>query len=185
MAYVEEVIPESGLPSPPGHTLFMVPENWNPSTSFGSHNIHQPASKGPDPSTATMRSLTPPATWKRRLLPSPPRKRRRQGESVNDTGHRKRMRPPARIAWIATAWSSHLQLIGDTSISFLKSGTSWMIKSSAWHKWISGWTCSLRHTPEHRQRNNVRPVRAPTRSLRDGGTPRSRTSSSAQRFPHV
>jgi hypothetical protein len=53
MAYVEEVIPEGGLPSPPEHTLFMVPENWNPSTSFGSYNIRQPVSNVLDPSTTT------------------------------------------------------------------------------------------------------------------------------------
>jgi hypothetical protein len=58
--FVEEVIPESGPPSPPGHTLFMVPENWHPSTSFGSHGLHQPVSEGPDPSTVTAeRPYTP------------------------------------------------------------------------------------------------------------------------------
>jgi hypothetical protein len=58
--FVEEVIPASGPPSPPGHTLFMPPENWNPSTSFGSHGLHQPASEGPDPSTVTAeRPYTP------------------------------------------------------------------------------------------------------------------------------
>jgi hypothetical protein len=59
---VEEVIPASGPPSPPGHTLFMPPENWHPSTSFGSHDLHQPASEGPTPLQSLLRDLTPPAT---------------------------------------------------------------------------------------------------------------------------
>jgi hypothetical protein len=35
MAVVEEEIPEGGLESPPEHTLFMVPDNWNPRSNFG------------------------------------------------------------------------------------------------------------------------------------------------------
>jgi hypothetical protein len=35
MAIVEEVIPDEGMESPPAHTLFMVPENWNPRSHFG------------------------------------------------------------------------------------------------------------------------------------------------------
>jgi hypothetical protein len=44
MAVVKEVIPEGGLESPPEHTLFMVPENWNPRSHFGSVSIPQTAS---------------------------------------------------------------------------------------------------------------------------------------------
>jgi hypothetical protein len=35
MAVVEEEISEGGLEIPPEHTLFMVPENWNPRSNFG------------------------------------------------------------------------------------------------------------------------------------------------------
>ena len=45
MAYVEEVIPEGGLESPLEHTLFIVPDNWNPHPNFG------PDSKPPPTST--------------------------------------------------------------------------------------------------------------------------------------
>jgi hypothetical protein len=38
MAIVEEVIPDEGLESPPEHTLFTVPENWNPRSHFGLDN---------------------------------------------------------------------------------------------------------------------------------------------------
>jgi hypothetical protein len=34
-AVVEEVIPDEGLESPPEHTLFTVPDNWNPRSHFG------------------------------------------------------------------------------------------------------------------------------------------------------
>lgn len=44
MAVVEEEIPEGGLESPPEHTLFMVPENWNPRSNFGLVSTPQMAS---------------------------------------------------------------------------------------------------------------------------------------------
>jgi hypothetical protein len=44
MAVVEEEIPEGGLASPPEHTLFMVPENWNPRSTFGLIGTQQAAS---------------------------------------------------------------------------------------------------------------------------------------------
>jgi hypothetical protein len=86
MAYVEEVIPEGGLESPPEHTLFMVPENWNPSSNFGriaSHRLQAACSALMPPA---QRRLTPPATWKRRFLPNLPRKRR--GKHKHDNGTR-------------------------------------------------------------------------------------------------
>jgi hypothetical protein len=43
MVVVEEEIPEGGLESPPEHTLFIVPENWNPRSHFGSVGTPQPA----------------------------------------------------------------------------------------------------------------------------------------------
>jgi hypothetical protein len=59
MVYVEEVVPEGGLPSPP-ENLFMVPENWNPSMSFDSHNTQQPTSNVLDPVTdSTMAPYSP------------------------------------------------------------------------------------------------------------------------------
>jgi hypothetical protein len=45
----------------------------------------------PTPLLPPQRSLTPYATWKRRLLPSPPVRRRKQDESIDDTEHRMRM----------------------------------------------------------------------------------------------
>lgn len=96
MAYVEEVIPEGGQPNPPEHTLFMVPENWNPRSNFGSDSTRPPASSKLDPSTATAEKPYSPITWKRRFLPNPPRKRRSQSELDIGTGHRKQRRPPAR-----------------------------------------------------------------------------------------
>jgi hypothetical protein len=100
MAYVEEVIPEGGPPSPPGHTLFMVPDNWNPSTSFGTHSKCQSDCKVSDPSTATTEKPYSPCYVEEEAPPSPPTRRRKQAESVDDTEHRMRMRTPAR--------SSHL-----------------------------------------------------------------------------
>jgi hypothetical protein len=43
MAIVEEEIPTGGLESPPEHTLFFVPENWNPRSFFGSAGTSRPA----------------------------------------------------------------------------------------------------------------------------------------------
>jgi hypothetical protein len=117
MAYVEEVIPEGGLPSPP-ENLFMVPENWNPSTSFDSYSTRQPASNVFDPATDSTRRLTPPVSLKRKLLPSIPLMQRTQAELDTKTGHRKQRPPPARISWEATIQTSHLQPTGDASILF-------------------------------------------------------------------
>jgi hypothetical protein len=43
MAVVEEEIPAGGLESPPEHTLFFVPEDWNPRSYFGSAGTSRPA----------------------------------------------------------------------------------------------------------------------------------------------
>jgi hypothetical protein len=79
MEYVEEVIPEGGLPSPPEHTLFMVPENWNPSTSFGSYNIRQPASNVLDPSTATIEKPYSPCYVEEEAPPEPTKEAKEPG----------------------------------------------------------------------------------------------------------
>jgi hypothetical protein len=44
MAYVEEITPEDDLQSFPEHTLFTVPDNWNPPSEFGSDSKPPPAS---------------------------------------------------------------------------------------------------------------------------------------------
>jgi hypothetical protein len=44
MAVVEEEIPEGGLESPPEHTLFIIPKNWNPRSNFGSVSSQKMAS---------------------------------------------------------------------------------------------------------------------------------------------
>jgi hypothetical protein len=43
MAIVEEEIPEGDLSGPPEHTLFTVPENWNPRSAFGLFETQQVA----------------------------------------------------------------------------------------------------------------------------------------------
>jgi hypothetical protein len=79
MAYVEEVIPEGGLPSPPGHTLFMVPENWNPSTSFGTHSKCQFDCKVSDPSTATTEKPYSPCYVEEEAPPEPTKEEKETG----------------------------------------------------------------------------------------------------------
>jgi hypothetical protein len=79
MEYVEEVIPEGGLPSPPEHTLFMVPENWNPSMSFGSYSIRQPASNVLDPSTATIEKPYSPCYVEEEAPPEPTKEEKELG----------------------------------------------------------------------------------------------------------
>jgi hypothetical protein len=51
-AYEEEVSLQADLPSHSGHTLFVALDNWNPSSSLGSHCTRQPESNEPGPSTA-------------------------------------------------------------------------------------------------------------------------------------
>jgi hypothetical protein len=81
MAYVEEVIPEGGLPSPPEHTLFMVPENWNPSSSFGSDSKRQPASNVLDPSTATTEKPYSPCYVEEEAPPEPTKEAEEPGRA--------------------------------------------------------------------------------------------------------
>jgi hypothetical protein len=70
MAYVEEVVPEGGLPSPP-ENLFMVPENWHPSTSFDSYSTRQPASNVFDPATDSTAAPYSPCYIKEEAPPEP------------------------------------------------------------------------------------------------------------------
>jgi hypothetical protein len=79
MAYVEEVIPEGGPPSPPGCILFTVPENWNPSTSFGTHSKCQLDSKVSDPSTATMEKPYSPCYVEEEAPPEPTNEKKETG----------------------------------------------------------------------------------------------------------
>jgi hypothetical protein len=95
MAYVEEVIPEGGLPSPPRCILFTAPEHWNPSTSFGTHSKCQLDSKVSDPSTATMEQQYSPCYVEEEAPPEPTNEKEKQGEN-SGTGRRTRTRTPAR-----------------------------------------------------------------------------------------
>lgn len=71
MAYVEEVIPEEGLPSPPSCILFTAPEHWYPSTSHGTSSTCQLERKEPDPCTATLEQQHSPCYVTEEAPPEP------------------------------------------------------------------------------------------------------------------
>jgi hypothetical protein len=72
MAYVEEVIPEDGLESFPEHTLFTVPDNWNPPSEFGSDSKPPPVSILPGPSATSLEEPYPTCYVEEEIPPEPP-----------------------------------------------------------------------------------------------------------------
>jgi hypothetical protein len=81
MAYVEEVIPEGGLESPPEHTLFMVPENWNPSSNFGSDSKPPPASSTLDPHATSAEKPYSPCYVEEEVPPEPTKEAEGQAQA--------------------------------------------------------------------------------------------------------
>jgi hypothetical protein len=70
MAYVEEVIPEGGPPSPPAN-VFIPPENWHPSTSFDSHNTRQPSCQMSNPAAGSLAETYSPCYIQEEAPPEP------------------------------------------------------------------------------------------------------------------
>jgi hypothetical protein len=79
MAYVEEVIPDDGLPSPPRCILFTAPEHWNPSSSLGTLSNCQLDNKEPDPCTATMEQQYSPCCVEEEAPPEPTNEKEEAG----------------------------------------------------------------------------------------------------------
>jgi hypothetical protein len=72
MAYVEEVTLEDGLESVPEHTLFTVPDNWNPPSEFGPDNKPPPASIMPGPNATSLEEPYPTCYVEEEIPPEPP-----------------------------------------------------------------------------------------------------------------
>jgi hypothetical protein len=72
MAYVEEVITEDGLERIPEHTLFTMPDNWNPPSEFGSDSKPPPVSILPGPNATSLEEPYPTCYVKEEILLEPP-----------------------------------------------------------------------------------------------------------------
>jgi hypothetical protein len=73
MAYVEEVIPEGGLESPPEHTLFIVSDNSNPHPNFGPDSKPPPASTMLEPHATISETPYSPCYVEEEVPPKPTR----------------------------------------------------------------------------------------------------------------
>ena len=73
MAYVEEVIPEEGMESVPEHTLFTMPDNWNPPSDFGPNSKPSPARILASPNATRFKEPFSTCYFEEETPPKPPR----------------------------------------------------------------------------------------------------------------
>jgi hypothetical protein len=103
MAYVEEVIPEDGLPSPPRCILFTTPEHWNPSISLGTYSTCQLDHKEPDPCTATLEQQYSPCYVTEEAPPEPTSEKegagREAGHGTQNPDENISQEPPREADW--------------------------------------------------------------------------------------
>jgi hypothetical protein len=118
--FIEEVIPPNGPPSPPGHNLLTILENWNSRVSYGSPGPHQPVSEGPNPSTVIKeRPYTPcyvveeiPAEATEATEDTRPERQRHQPKGEDEDARTKNTASYSQEQPPAANWD-HLNLIFD------------------------------------------------------------------------
>jgi hypothetical protein len=93
MAYVEEVIPKGGLESVHEHTLFTVPNNWNPPSEFGSDSKPPPVSIPPGPSATSLEEPYPTCYVEEEIPPEPPGEAALQAHKQQEHTHHEAAEP--------------------------------------------------------------------------------------------